>query len=133
MNELSYEFTDKDVSPWGGLRLVEEVYRKSGLKGFLEDDCPDLPVPGSNRGYSSIDLIEGFMVSVILGAKRLAHAGTLRYDKVVQRIFDWQRGMASQSTFSLFFRKFDQDRNDRIFPSINRFWFSQVKMDNLTI
>ena len=41
------------------------------------------------------------MVSVILGAKRLSHASTLRYDKV--------------------------------FPSINPFWFSQVKMDNLTI
>jgi len=133
MSGLSYEFTDKDVSPWGGLRLVEEVYRKSGLKGFLEDRCPDLPAPGSNRGYSSVYLIEGFMVSVILGAKRLAHAGTLRYDKVVQRIFDWQRGMASQSTFSRFFKKFDQDRNDSVFPSINRFWFSQVKMDNLTI
>ena len=61
----------------GALRLVGEVYRKSGLKGFLEDDCPDLPVPGSNRGYSSIDLIKGFMVIVIHGAKCLAHAGIL--------------------------------------------------------
>ena len=57
MSGLSYEFTDKDVSPWGGLRLIEEVYRKSELKGFLEGECPDLPVPGSNQGYSSIDLI----------------------------------------------------------------------------
>jgi hypothetical protein len=69
MSGLSYEFTDKEVSPWGGLRLIEEVYRKSGLKDFLENECPDLPVPGSNRGYYSTDLIEEFMFSVIFEQK----------------------------------------------------------------
>ena len=112
MKGIAYEFTDKDVSPWGGLRLIEETYRKSMLKDFLENQCTDLPMPGSNRGYSPVDLIEGFMVSVILGARRLAHSGALRHDKVVQRIFDWSKGMASQSTFSRFFRRFDQETND---------------------
>lgn len=133
MNGISYEFTDKEVSPWGGLRLIEETYRRTGLKGFLENDCPELPNPGSNRGYSATELIEGFLVSIILGAKRLSHSGTLRYDKVIGRIFSWQKGMASQSTFSRFFKKFNQDRNDVLFPAINRFWFSQIKMDKLTI
>ena len=133
MSGLLYEFTDKEISPWGGLRLIEEVYRKSGLRDFLEDECPDLPIPGSNRGYSSIDLIEGLMVSILLEAKRLSHTGTLRYDHVVQGIFDWKRGMASQSTFSRFLRKFDKELNYSIFPSINRFWFDQIKMDKLTI
>ncbi len=133
MSGISYEFTDKEVSPWGGLRFIEEIYRKSGLKDFLVNECPDLPIPGSNRGYSPVDLIEGFMVSVILGARRLAHSGTLRHDSVVQSIFDWQRGMASQSTFSRFFRKFDRDLNDKVFPALNRFWFDQVKLDKLTI
>jgi hypothetical protein len=41
--------------------------------------------------------------------------------------------MASQSTFSRFFKKFDRDLNDKIFPAINRFWFDQVKLDKLTI
>ena len=41
MSGLQYEFTEKDVSPWGGLRYVEEVYRKSGLKDFIENECPD--------------------------------------------------------------------------------------------
>ena len=133
MNGLAYEFTDKEVSPWGGLRLIEETYRRSGLRQYLDDDCCGLPNPGSNRGYSTVDLIEGFLVSIILGAKRLSHSGTLRHDKVIGRIFSWQKGMASQSTFSRFFRKFDQERNDEVFPSINRFWFSQIKLDKLTI
>lgn len=133
MTGLAYEYTDKNISPWGGLRLIEETYRRSGLKGYLRDGCDALPAPGSNRGYSSIDLIEGFMVSVILGAKRLAHSGTLRYDKVVQEIFGWKKGMASQSTFSRFFRKFDKDLNDDIFPVLNKFWFDQIKLDKMTI
>ncbi len=133
MNGLAYEFTDKDVSPWGGLRLIEETYSRSGLKEYLEEIYFDLPTPGSNRGYSPVDLIEGFMVSTILGAKRLSHSGTLRHDRVVPKIFGWSKGMASQSTFSRFFRKFDQERNDQIFPALNRFWFSQVKLDKLTI
>jgi len=133
MNGLPYDFTDKEVSPWGGLRLIEETYRRCGLKQYLEEQCPDLPAPGSNRGYSSVDLAEGFMVSTILGATRLAHSGTLRHDEVIQRIFSWDKGMASQSTFSRFFRKFDQELNDKLFPAINRFWFSQLKLDKMTI
>lgn len=133
MTGLAYEYTDKNISPWGGLRFIEETYRRSGLKGYLRDECDSLPAPGSNRGYSSIDLIEGFMVSVILGAKRLAHSGTLRYDKVVQEIFGWKKGMASQSTFSRFFRKFDKNLNDDLFPALNRFWFDQIKLDKMTI
>ena len=133
MNGLPYEFTDREVSPWGGLRLIEETYRQCGLKQYLEEECQDLPSVGSNRGYSSVDLAEGFMVSTILGATRLAHSGTLRHDEVIQRIFGREKGMASQSTFSRFFQKFDQERNDKFFPAINRFWFSQLKLDKMTI
>lgn len=133
MNGLPYDFIDKEVSPWGGLRLIEETYRRSGLKQYLEEECHDLPATGSNRGYSSVDLAEGFMISTILGATRLAHSGTLRHDEVIQRIFNWNKGMASQSTFSRFFRRFDQERNDKLFPAINRFWFSQLQLDKMTI
>jgi hypothetical protein len=132
MNGLPYDFTDKEVSPWGGLRLFEGTYRQSGLKQYLEEQCPDLPLPGSNRGYSSIYLAEGFMVSTILGATRLSHSGTLLHDEVIQRIFGWDKGMASQSTFSRFFRKFDQELNDKLFPAINRSWFTQLKLDKMT-
>ncbi len=130
MSGLAYEFSNKEISPWVGLRLIEEVYRKTGLAEYLAGECPDLPEPGSNRGYPTKELIEGFLVSVILGAKRLAHLGTLRYDEVVHKIFGWEKGMASQSTFSRFFRKFDQDLNDKLFPALNQYWFDQIHLDN---
>lgn len=133
MKNLAYEFTDKPISPWGGLRLIEETYKRTGLKEYLESIRTHLPQPGSNRGYDPIDLIEGFMVSVLLGANRLAHTGMIRNDEVIKKIFNWKKGMGSQSTFSRFFKKFDQARNDQVFPSLNRFWFSQLKLDKFTI
>ena len=63
MNGLPYDFTDKQVSPWGGLRLIEETYRRSGLKEYLHQEELDLPIPGSNRGYDSIDLAEAKMIA----------------------------------------------------------------------
>lgn len=64
MSLLSYEFTDKKVSPWGGIRMVQELYLKSGLKEIIES--LDLHQPGSNRGFKPVDVIEGFLVSVLL-------------------------------------------------------------------
>jgi len=72
-------------------------------------------------------------VHLLLGAKRLAHTGTLRHDMVIGRIFDWKKGMASQSTFSRFFKKFDMAPNDSIFPVLNRWWFAQLTLDKCTI
>jgi hypothetical protein len=103
------------------------------LKKFLNEEDLNLPILGSNQGYVSVDLAEGFMVSTILGVTRLAHSGILRNDKVVQRIFGWKKGMRYQSTLTHFFRKFGMERNNKVFPAINRFWFSQLKLDKMTI
>ena len=96
MSGLSYDFTDKAVSPWGGLRLIEETYRRCGLKQYLEEECVDLPASGSNRGYDPVDLAEGFMVSTILCATQLAHSGTLRNDEVIRRIFGERKRWAAK-------------------------------------
>lgn len=131
MQSLPFRFIEKPVSPWGGLRLIEEFYRKSGLKDKLSS--LSLPEPGSNRGYSAQDMVESFMVSVILGASRFSHCGNLKYDEVVSGIFGWKKGVASQSTFSRFFPKFDYALNDQIFSDLNRWWFESHQIDKVTI
>ena len=131
MHNLAYDFTDKKVSPWGGVRLIHELYQKSNLKQI----CSEAPFhkPGSNRGFDPLEVVEGFMTSVILGAKRLSHSAILRHDEVIKEIFGWKKGMPSQSTLSRFFRKYDMEDNDRIFPALNRKWFEQFAIDKLTI
>jgi hypothetical protein len=131
VHDLAHEFTSRKVSPWGGIKFFHKTYQSTGLPFLLEE--LDLPYPGSNRGYQPVDLMEGFMVSVVLGARRLAHSGMLRSDEVIQSIFGWQKGMASASTFSRFFGKFDIDRNDSVFPAIMKYWFDQQSLKKMTV
>ena len=111
--DFDIRYTDRPITPFGGLTTVKKFYQNSGLQDVISS-LP-LPQPGSNRGYDPVDIIEGFLVSVILGARRLAHAGLLRHDKVVSEMFGWNKGMESESTFSRFFKKFDVELNDEVF------------------
>jgi len=129
--KMDIRYTTRPITPFGGLTTVKSFYKQCGLQDVLKG-LP-LPQPGSNRGYDPVDIIEGFMVSVILGARRLAHAGLLRHDKVVSEIFGWHKGMASESTFSRFFKKFDVDINDEIFVALNRWWFQKLQIKFHTI
>jgi hypothetical protein len=131
MPQLPYRFSDKAVTPWGGLRLIQEFYERCGLRSQIRQ--LDLPVSGSNRGYQATDIIEGFLVSVILGAKRFAHSGMLRHDSVIGKIFGWKKGMASQSTFSRFFPKITLEQSDHNFAKLNSWWFSQLQIDKITV
>lgn len=128
---IDYEYTNKSITPWGGLRLIADFYERCGLRDAIR--ALPLPEPGSNRGYHPSELIDGFLTSVLLGARRFSHSGTLRHDEVIKEIFGWSKGMASQSTFSRFFRKFSLADNDAIFRQINRWWFDQQKIDKYTL
>jgi hypothetical protein len=131
MDGLDIRYTNKRITPFGGLTTVKRFYDKSGLQEVIRS----LPLPptGSNRGYDPVDLVEGFMVSVLLGSNRLAHSGLLRHDSVISELFGWKKGMASESTFSRFFKKFGTDLNDQVFIELNRWWFQKVNMKLHTI
>jgi len=130
-DKLEIRYTHRPITPFGGVTTIQRFYKNSGLQDVLQ--TLHLPKPESNRGYSPIDLIEGFLVSVILGAHRLAHSGLLRYDKVISEMFGWNKGMASESTFSRFFKKFDTELNDELFLELNRWWFQKLDIPHHTI
>ena len=75
MHNLPYKFTSRKVSPWGGIKYFQQTYVRSGMKEAFEN--LGLPGGGSNRAYSPVDLVEGFMTSVFLGARRMAYSGML--------------------------------------------------------
>lgn len=129
--KFDIRYTDRPITPYGGLTTVKDFYQNSGLQEVISG-LP-LPQPGSNRGYDPVDVIEGFLISVILGARRLAHSGLLRHDKVVSEMFGWSKGMASESTFSRFFKKFDVEINDEVFVELNRWWFTKLKVKHHTM
>lgn len=131
MHTLIHEFTDRKISPWGGIKYFQQLWERSGARSFV-DKLP-LPFPQSNRGYQPIDIVEGFMTSVILGARRLDHCGVIRSDAVIQDIFGWKKGMASGTTFGRFFKRFDKKTSEAVFPSLMEFTLSRVKSRYLTI
>lgn len=131
MHEIEHEYTYKKISPWGGIKFFQKTYVTSGLQSYVKKLA--LPQPGSNRGYNPTELVEGFLTSVVLGSRRLEHTGMLRMDEVIQSIWGWEKGMASASTFSRFFSKFDVDTNDKIFPGMMKFLLNLVPIKFHTI
>ena len=130
MVKLSIEYSDKKVTPFGGMVLMQRFVASTKIKAYLKE--LDLPVSGSNRGYDASEIIESFWLSIWTGASRYIHCDWLRYDSTLQKIFGFEQ-MPSQSTYSRFFKKFTQARNSRVFPSLQHWFFSQIEVDNLTI
>jgi hypothetical protein len=112
------------------MRMMKELLDRTGIKGFMEK-LP-LPKPGSNRGYSPVQIIESFWVSVSIGASRFTHSAWLRYDKVLKDIFGWKEA-PSQSTYSRFFGKFSWKLNNEIFVSLQQWFFENIKAEAITV
>jgi hypothetical protein len=102
---------------------MKELLDKTGIQKEL--GRVPLPVPGSNRGFSPVQLMESFWVSVWMGASRMTHAGWLRYDRVIGEIFQWKR-IPSESTLSRFFHKFTWRRNTEVFVPLQGWFMKQL-------
>lgn len=79
-----------------------------------------------------MEVIKTFMVSIWIGGNRFAHCGWIRYDTVLKAIFNWKE-IPTESTYSRFFRKFDQKRNDEVFPAIQQWFYSHFTIPKITL
>lgn len=131
MHELAHEFTSRRVSPWGGMKFFQQTYERSGVREALL--AASLPQGTSNNAHKAIDLVEGLMVSAVLGSKRLAHTALLRHDEVLAEMFNWEKGMGSQSTFSRYFRTFTLEKTDRVHTQVMRYWWDQQHIKKITV
>ena len=104
MVNLEIAYSDKEVTPFGGMVLLKRFIDKTGIMKKVSE--LDLPISGSNRGYDSEVIIQSFWLNIWTGASRYIHCDGLRYDTVLQKIFGL-RQMPSQSTYSRFFKKFN--------------------------
>lgn len=130
MVNLPIEFSDKQVTPFGGMSLMKHFVDQTGIREYLRG--LDLPYPQSNRGYEPMQVIESFWLSIWTGASRYIHCDWLRYDTVLHDIFGWDK-MPSQSTYSRFFGRFSQKRNTEVFPNIQKWFVDNLGVDNMTI
>jgi len=103
--DFKIAFTDKEITAWGGMIFMKKLIEKSGITEKLRES--ELPVQGSNRGYSPLQLIESFWISVWCGANRFMHLDVLRMDATLQKLFGWKR-MAGHKGFSDTFQSLQQ-------------------------
>lgn len=127
---LDWEFTDKPVTAWGGLRLVQEMTARMGLRRALESS--GLPEKGSNRSFDPAEMLESFMVTVWVGGNRFSHTASVRFDDALREMFGWKR-VASVSTFTRFFRRFKRDDVDRVFGRLGRWFWDEMSPRTVTL
>ncbi len=71
MGDLKIEFTDKEITPWGGIAILQKMMDKMSFTEFLNNTA--LPQQGSNRGYDPVQIILQFIISIWCGASRYDH------------------------------------------------------------
>jgi hypothetical protein len=129
--ELSYQFTNKEVTPWGGMVFLRQFLDKMRFSEQVTS-YDFLPQPGSNRGYSPSVLLEAFVCSVWCGATKFIHTELTRSDRALSRIFGWKR-VPAQDAYKRFFSKFTQTDTLRVGDYFFRWLINNYQYDNFTI
>jgi len=80
--EVTYQFTNKEVTPLGGMVFLRHFLEKMNFSEQIAS-CDFLPQPGSNRGYSVSILLEAFVCSVWCGATKFIHTEQTRSDRAL--------------------------------------------------
>lgn len=108
--ELS--FTNKEITPWGGMVFMKQMLDKIGFKRVIET-CKELPTQNSNRGYAINVILESFITSVWCGANRFLHTEITRADRALGKIFGWNQ-VPGRDTYKRYFSKFNQVINNQV-------------------
>jgi hypothetical protein len=129
--EFTYRFTNKEVTPWGGMSFLKQFLDKMQFSDCVSA-CDFLPQPGSNRGYSPSVLLESFICSVWCGATKFVHTELTRFDAALSRIFQWVR-VPAQDAYKRFFNKFSQTDNLRVSDYFFRWIIERFEYENVTL
>ena len=128
---IAWEFTNREVTPWGGMRVFKEFYDRTGMREQLTSI--GLPAAsGSNAGFDPVVVMESFWMTMWLGGQRFSHTAVVRFDGALKKIFGWKR-VPSVSTFTRFFRKFNRGDVDKVFNGINAWFFDQMPERKITL
>jgi len=130
MVNLPIEYSDKAVTPFGGMTLMKRFVGQTSIREHLA--TLDLPQGGSNCACDPAHVIEGFWMSIWTGASRHIHCDWLRQDETLAAISGYDR-LPSQSTYSRFFGRFSQARSTAVFLALQRWFFEQIHIGAVTV
>mgnify|MGYP001604781942 CR=1 FL=1 len=112
--KIGITFTDKAVTPWGGLTLFSGLARQIGLEQALRKALPfQLTSPNAT---DPVEIVLALMAGVLVGSRRLAHIERLRWDDGVRKILGLKR-FVSDTTLSRFLRRFTAGKVAEVFAT----------------
>lgn len=129
-NGFKINYSSKEVTPHGGLILMQELMNKCGIKEKMEKI--GMPESTSPNSFKAIDVVMSFFVSVWCGANNLLQIEHIRYDEALKKIFSLKK-IPSHVTIGRFFKKFSWKKNNEFFPEIQQWWFEKIQMDRITL
>ena len=107
--------TRRAVTPWGGMSLLVEFL---GRIGFAERVREHMPVRlRSPNAMEPAQTWTAFLVSVLAGARRFAHAGMLRGDAALHQLWGIAR-FPTDDTLRNLFKRFSQGMVVRFFEPL---------------
>lgn len=124
-------FTNKEVTPWGGLVFLKQMLDKIGFRDHIKN-CEALPQQHSNRGYGVPVILESFITSVWCGATRFLHTEVTRSDRALAKIFDWG-ALPGQDAYKRYFNKFNQATNQQIGRHFYSWFFKNINLNYFTL
>lgn len=123
---IGITFTDKPVTPWGGLVLFSGLAREVGLEQALREALPfQLTSPNAT---DPVEIVLAFMAGVLVGSRRLAHVERLRWDLAVHRVLGVKR-FVSDTTLARFFRRFTAGAVSGVFESLMTWQLKLLPLD----
>jgi len=97
--------TERSVTPYGGVAVLAEYLNKIGYGAQLREAMP-IAVKSPNA-IPPVDIYTAFLVSVLAGARRFAHASLLRADRGLHLLLGIKR-FPTDDTVRNLFKKFTQ-------------------------
>lgn len=111
--KLVLDETPKAISPFGGLASFISFLGQIGFAQQVQGHLP-FAEPTSNNAIPLAHSLTAFLMSVVVGARRFAHAEWLRADRVLHALLGLPR-FPSDDTIRNFFLRFSQ-------ADIQKFW-----------
>ena len=115
--EVVLRETRRAVTPWGGLSVFVEFLRR---RGYREQVRRHLPIRWeSPNAIEPAQTFTAFLVAVLAGARRFAHAARRRGDRALQALLGMER-FPTDDTIRNLFKRF---RQKLVYEFFEPLWF----------
>lgn len=122
-NKVILRDTKRAVTPYGGLAVFVEYLRKIE---YAETVRKLIPIEfTSPNAIDPTETFTAFLISVLSGARRFAHASLLRFDKVLHCLLGIMR-FPTDDTMRNLFKRFSQGKVSEFFSNLTQWQIQRL-------